>query len=88
MKHKIRAEYLRRARKLARSELHERNVFIRINQWTLGVVRYSAGIVDWTRGDLELFDRKAKKVLKCNGLVHSCANVVRLYLKRCEEEED
>ena len=32
MKDKIRTEYLRRVRKLAKSELHARNVFIRINQ--------------------------------------------------------
>ena len=53
-----------------------------MNQWTLGVVKYSAGIVDWTEGDLELLDRKERKFLTCNGLFHPCANVVRLYLKR------
>ena len=75
---------MRRVRKLAKSELHARNVFIRINQWALGVVRYSAGNVDRTGGDLELWNRKDGKVLTCNGLFYPCANVVRLYLKRCE----
>ena len=84
MKDKIRTEYLRRATKLAKSELYARNVFMGINQWALGVVRYSAGIVDWTRGDLELLDRKIRKMLTCNGLFHPLANVARLYLKRCE----
>ena len=46
------------------------------------MVKYSAGIVDWTEGDLELLDRKERKFLTCNGLFHPCANVVRLYLKR------
>ena len=41
-----------------------------INQWALGVVRYSAGIVDLTGGDLELLDRKIGKILTCNGLFH------------------
>ena len=59
-------------------------MFIRINQWTLGVVRYSAGIVDCTGGDLGLLDRKARKILTFNGLLHPCANIVRLYLKRCK----
>ena len=84
MKNKIRTEYLRRVKKLAKSELHARNVFIRINQLVLGVVRNGAGIVDSTRGDLELLDRKTKKILTCNNLFHRCDNVVRLYLKRCK----
>ena len=84
MKDKIRTEYLRRVKKLAKSELHARNVFIRINQLVLGVVRNSAGIVDSTGGDLELLDRKTKKFLTCNNLFHPCDNGVRLYLKRCK----
>ena len=35
-------------------------------------------------GDLELLDRKTRKILTCNDLFHSHANVARLYLKRCE----
>ena len=73
-----------RVRKLAKSELYARNVFMGINQWALRVVRYSVGIVDWNRGDLELLDRKARKILTCNGLFHPRANVAWLYLKRCE----
>ena len=57
---------------------------MRINQWAFGVVRYSAGTVDWTRGDLELLDRNTRKILACNGLFNLRANVARLYLKRCE----
>ena len=63
-------------KKLAKSELYARNMFTRINQWALGV---------WSEGDLELLDRKTRKILKCNGLFHPRANVARLSLKRCEE---
>ena len=48
------------------------------------MVRYSAGIVDSTGRDLGLLDRKASKILTCNGLFYPCANNVRLYLKRCK----
>ena len=48
------------------------------------MVRYSAEIVDRTRGDMELLDRKTRKRLTCNSLLHPRANVARLYLKRCE----
>ena len=84
MEDKIRTEYLKRVRKLAKSGLYAINMFMEINQWALGVVRYSAGIVDWTRGDLELLDRKTRKILTYNGLFYPGANVPRLYLKRCE----
>ena len=63
-------------------ENYARNVFMGINQRVLGVVRYSAGIVDWTMGDLELLGRKARKILTCNGLFHPRADVARLYFKR------
>ena len=63
MKYKTRTEYLRRVRKLAKSELYARNVFMGIKQWALCVVRYSARIVDWTRRDLEPLDRKIRKIL-------------------------
>ena len=84
MKDKIRREYLRKVRKLEKSELCARNVFMWINQLVLGVVKYSAGIVDSTRGNMELLDRKTRKILTCNGLFHPHANVAGLYLKRCE----
>ena len=44
MKDKIRTEYSRRVKQLAKSELYVRNVLMEINQWVLGVVRYRAGI--------------------------------------------
>ena len=37
MKNKIKTEYLRRVRKLVKSKLSERNVFMGINQWMLSV---------------------------------------------------
>ena len=61
MKDKMRTEYLRRVRKLAKLELYARNVFMRINQWALGVVRYSTEIADCTREDLEPLDRETRK---------------------------
>ena len=51
-------------------EIYTRNVFMGVNQWALGVVRYSAGIVDFTGGNLELLDRKTGKILTCNGLFY------------------
>ena len=82
MKDKMRTEYLRWVRKTAKSELYARNVFMRISQWVLGVVTYSAEIVDWTRRDPKLLEGMTRKILTYNGLFHPRANVAPLYLKR------
>ena len=84
MKEFLEKEYIRRVRKLCKSKLYASNIISGINQWALGVIRYSAGIVDWVQGDLERIDRKTRKVLTCNGSFHPRANVARLYLKRRE----
>ena len=44
-------------------------------------MRYSAGIVNLTRGDKELLNRKIRKKLARNVLFHLHVNVTRLYLK-------
>ena len=74
-----------RVRNLVQLELYARNVFVGINQWEVGLVKHSAGIVDWTGIDLELLDRKTRKILTCNSLFHSRANVASVYYKkRCK----
>ena len=78
MKDKIRTEYLRTVRKLRKSEMYARILFIRINEWALDVVRHNAGIVDWIGGDLELWDRRTRKILACNGLLHPRADVATI----------
>ena len=47
MKGNITAEYVKRIKKLCRSKLNGGSLFSRTNAWAVGVVRYSAGIVDW-----------------------------------------
>ena len=45
---------------------------------------YSAGVVNLTRGDMELLNRKIRKILTRNVLFHLLVNVTRLYLKTCK----
>ena len=70
MKGKITAEYVRRVKKLCRSKLNGGNLISSINAWDVGVVRYSAGIVDWTVEQLVSMDTKTKKLLAINGCSH------------------
>ena len=74
-----------RVRKLVKLELYARNVFVGINQWAVGLVRHSAEIVDWTEKNL---DRKTRKILTCNSLFHSRANVASVYYKKKDAKEE
>lgn len=82
MKHKIKEEYHRRVKKLCRSKLNSGNLIDGINSWAVGVVRYSAGIIAWTKEELREMDRKTRKILSLNRAVHKRSNVNRLYLPR------
>ena len=53
-----------------------------INTWAVGVVRYSAGIVDWTMEEVANMDRRTRKILAINGCLHTRSNDARLYKPR------
>ena len=55
-----------------------------INAWAVGVIRYSAGIVDWTMEELVSMDRRTRKILAMNGCMHTRSNVATLYIPRKE----
>ena len=84
MKGKITSEYVRRVKKLCRSKLNGGNLISGINMWAVSVLRYSAGIVDWTVEELVSMDRRPREILAMNGCMHTRSNVVRLYLPRKE----
>ena len=56
MKEKLSDEYRRRVRKLLHSYLTGKNVIQAINSCAIPIIRYSAGIVDWTRQELQQLD--------------------------------
>ena len=82
MKEKVREEYLRRVKAVAKSYLYSRNLFTAINVWAVSVVRYTAGILDWTQKEIKDLDIKTRKILTMNGVFHKKGNVDRLYLNR------
>ena len=84
MKEIVRQEYLRRVKAVAKSKLYCRNLFTAINAWAVSVIRYPAGVLDWTEMELKEMDIKTRKILTLNGVFHKKGNVDRLYLKRDE----
>ena len=82
MKQKTRKEYIDRVRKVMKSKLNGGNVIKAINTWTIPLIRYGAGIIDWTKNEIDEIDRKTRKMLNMYGGLHPKSNVDRLYLKR------
>ena len=82
MKKLVSNEYLSRLKNVARSKLYSRNLFSAINSLAVSVIRYSAGILDWTNEELASLDVKTRKILAMNGVHHKKGNVDRLYVKR------
>ena len=68
-------------KKCLKSKLNGRNIVKVINTWA---VRYSAGIVKWTKSDLDVTDNKTRKMMMMHGMLHPWSNVSRLYLPRAE----
>lgn len=80
MKGEVTAEYIGRVNKLCRSKLTGGNRIRSIHVWAVRVIRYRAGILDWTTNELVNIDRRIKKILPLHGFLH----VARPYLPRVE----
>ena len=70
MKDKITKEYVKRVKKIASSKLNSGNTIDAINSRAVSLVRYGAGIIDWTKEELKKIDRKTRKILTMNGMLH------------------
>jgi len=84
MKEKIKKEYLKRVRKLLSTKLYSGSKIRAINTYAVPVIRYSAGIVEWTKIEQQNLDRKTRKLLTLNGALHPRSDVDRLYIPRDE----
>ena len=82
VKKKAASEYTKRVRKVLKSKLNGANTIRAINSWAVPVIRYTAGIVDWTQAELEDLDRKTRKLMTANHALHPQSDVDRLYLPR------
>ena len=84
MKEKATAEYRKRLRKILKSKLNGGNIIKAMNTWATPVIRYTAGVINWTQAELADLDRKTRKLMTANGALHPKSDVDRLYLKRKE----
>ena len=82
MKTIVTKEYIRRVKKVLKSQLHGRNTIQAINTWAVPVVRYGAGILSWKIPELKALDVKTRKLLRIFGAHHPQGDVDRLYVSR------
>ena len=79
-KYKVRKKCVRRIKKILKSKLNSSNVVPAINSRAVAVIRYSAGVITWTKDELRSIDRKTMKKLTMRRALHPQANVDRLYI--------
>ena len=84
MKEQLKKEYIRRVRNVLKSRLNGGNIISAINSRVVSTVKYGAGIIKWTKNELEELDRNTRKLMTMYGAQHPKAYVNRLYLKRCD----
>jgi len=53
-----------------------------INAWAIGIVRYTAGVLEWNKGELTKMDVKTRKTMTMHGAFHIKGDTDSLYLKR------
>ena len=69
-------------RKILKSKLNGGDIIKVINSWAVPVVRYTAGIIDWTQAKLEDLDRKTRTRMSAHHTLHPQSDLNRLYLPR------
>ena len=61
MNGKVKGEYFMRLKLFLKSKLYSGNFIRAINAWGVAVVRYSAGVVEWTTKELKGIDITTRK---------------------------
>ena len=87
MKEQVTSEYKKRLKNILKSELNARNLTKAINTWAVSIFRYSAGIIDWIKQELQNIDRKNRKMMTAYKALRPKADVDRLYVHRKDGEE-
>ena len=82
MKEVFRKEYMRRLKLIMKSKLHGRNKIKAINTWAVSLMRYGAGVIGWTKQELQKMDRKTRKVMTMIKELYLKSDTARLYVPR------
>ena len=81
---KAKKEYIRRVKKILKTQLTAKNKIMAINQFALPVLTYGFGIVEWPQNELTALDVKTRKLLTINKLINRNQCMDRIYIPRRE----
>ena len=84
MRGKIGREYIRRVRKICKTQLTNKNKITAINQLAMPALTYGFGIIDWPQKNINYLDVKTRKMLTLHRVIYRNQCIPRLYLPRRE----
>ena len=71
-------------RKVLKSKLSGGNLVRGVNNWAVSLLRYSAAFVCWRKSELQVINRRSRKLFTIYGALHPESDVGRLYIPRKE----
>lgn len=80
----IREKVFGRVESICNSKLSAKNLFHAINEFAIAPLNYYLGIIDFTEGELEEFDKGIRRILAKYQITRRSSNMDRLYLHRKE----
>jgi len=80
MKETVQSEYIRRLRKTLSSQLHGRQKIMTINEFAFLFYVTLPRLFYWTKSELQVLDRKTRKIFTMNGGLHPQADEDRIYV--------
>ena len=84
MKEKLTKEYFRRLKKIHDSSLNAGSTILAINVRAVSIIRYGAGIINWTQEELKCIDKKSRRMLTMYRSMHPRADIDSLYWKKAD----
>ena len=84
IKSQLEKKYVKGLRKILKSKLNSGKLVTSINTWAVSLVRYRAGVIEWTQQELENIDRRTRNMMHLYSEIHPRAEVDRLYVQRNE----
>lgn len=81
-KERLLQEYLKRVKKIWRSNLNSKNKVTAHNTFAVPLLTPTFGILDWTKAEVQQMDIKTRKTLTMLGAFHRNSDIDRLYVDR------
>ena len=73
-------KYKQRLKLVLKPKLSGKNKIIAANPWTVAILRYSSGLVEWKTDELKVLDKKTRKMTTLYGTLHPISDVDKVYI--------